>query len=459
MSQNKSLNVKTLVVPRQQPRYSLTVVGLGYVGAVLSAAMARLGHRVVGVDLDARKRDLIASGESPIHEYGLSKALNEGVEAGRLRTSGRLAASVAKSDVTFVCVGTPTAPDGSCDDRFIRAAAREIGEGLKAREAYHLVLLRCSVPPGTTMKVMVPEIEAASGKKLGQDFGVGFSPEFLREGVALDDFMNPPKTLIGASDDRAREVMVALNEGIDENPIYCAIEEAEMVKYVDNVWHATKVCFGNEVGRLSKSYGIDGHAVMDAFCQDTKLNLSPYYLKPGFAYGGSCLPKEVRAVTHLAKAQGVDLPLIQSLTQSNQAHIDRAVRMIEKTGARRVGILGLAFKPGTDDLRESPILEVIAALVDKGIEVTAFDEALSPSTPIEGQIAYVKHASPGLKALAPKLKSMLAPSATLVATTCQTLVLNHRRDVYASAAGISGANHIIDLAGFANGRGYEGIGW
>lgn len=334
-----------------EPRVAISVVGLGYVGAVSTGCLAGLGHRVVGVDIDPVKTGAIREGRAPLHEEGLEALLQDALAQGLVDATDDLASAVADTDMTFVSVGTPTAPDGGCDFGPILAAARGIGEGLRRKGRYHVVVMRCSVPPGSTMGVMVPAIEAASGLRHGEDFGICFNPEFLREGVAIADFHAPPKTVIGATDARAANMLARIYDRIDDKIITTTIEVAEMVKYVDNVWHATKVTFANEIGRLCKPLEVDSHAVMDIFVQDTKLNLSPYYLKPGFAYGGSCLPKEVRAVTHMAESLGVDLPLIANLDRSNKVQVEEALRMIRATGARRVAVLGLAFKPGTDDLR------------------------------------------------------------------------------------------------------------
>ncbi|MEM7671587.1 MAG: nucleotide sugar dehydrogenase, partial [Pseudomonadota bacterium] len=401
-------------VPKSRPlsgRLPVSVIGLGYVGAVSTACLSDLGHHVIGVDVDYDKVKTIGAGYTPIHEAGLGALLAKGVAEDRIMTTVDTSSAVRNTDITFLSVGTPTSADGGCDYRFIKAAAQAIGGGIKVKSTWHTVVMRCSIPPGTTMNVMVPEIERVSGKKCGEDFGVCFNPEFLREGVAVDDFYNPPKTVIGASDDYSAHLMADLFRPVDDAPILTSIETAEMVKYVDNVWHAMKVTFGNEIGRLCKPLGVDSHAVMDIFVQDTKLNLSPYYLKPGFAFGGSCLPKEVRAVVHLAEDQGVDIPTIRSLTQSNTTHIEEATRMVEATGAKTVAVLGLAFKPGTDDLRESPILEVIAALMERGIKVVAHDPAVTPETNIKGQLGYVRHAASGLAKVAEGLGEMLEASA------------------------------------------------
>ncbi len=446
-----------------ETRPSVSVVGLGYVGAVSTACLAALGHRVVGVDVDAEKVAAIAAGRAPIHEAGLGALLAEGVGAGLVSATQNLARAVAETDVTFVSVGTPTAADGGCDDRYIRAAARGIGAGLRDKADFHVVVMRCSVPPGTTMKVMVPEIEAASGKVAGLDFGVCFNPEFLREGVAVEDFNAPPKTVIGATDDRSAAILARIYAPVDPNPILTTIEVAEMVKYVDNVWHATKVVFANEVGRLCKPLEVDSHAVMDIFVTDTKLNLSPYYLRPGFAYGGSCLPKEVRAVAHIARGLGVELPLIDSLERSNAAQIAEALRMLRATGARRVAVLGLAFKPGTDDLRESPILEVIAALMDAGVEIVAHDPAITPETRIEAQLAYVRHAAPGLARLAGCLRGMLRPTAAEAVAAAEAVIVTQASADYRTLAVQSG-KPVIDVVRLFRNRAEQpdtvrGIGW
>ena len=443
---------------------AVSVVGLGYVGAVSSACLSSLGHRVVGVDIDPTKVADIAAGRSPIHEKDLDRLLDEGVVAGRISATDDLAWAVRDTDVTFVSVGTPTAADGGCDYSFIEAAAKSMAVGLAQKDGFHVFVMRCSIPPGTTMKVMTPILERLSGKICGVDFGVAFNPEFLREGVAVEDFHEPPKTVIGATDERSESILRNIYLPVDANPILTSIETAEMVKYVDNVWHATKVTFANEVGRLSKSLDVDSHAVMDVFCQDTKLNLSQYYLRPGFAYGGSCLPKEVRAVAHIAKAAGVSLPLVENLEFSNREQIDAAVRMVLDTGAKRVGVLGLAFKPGTDDLRESPALEVIAALREAGVEVTAHDPAITRCTAIAGQLAYVQHGSPGLAALADELQDMIADD-TSFCDAIDALIVTQKNPQYACLVrrAMAAGQPVIDVVRMFENRptefGYEGIGW
>ncbi len=450
-------------LPEAEVKPAISVVGLGYVGAVSTACLAGLGHRVIGVDLDPAKTTAIAAGSSPIHEEGLSEALTSGVDAGLISATADLEKAVQETDVTFVSVGTPTGADGGCDTGCIRAAAEAMGRGLKAKQGFHVFVMRCSIPPGTTRGVMVPAIEAASGMAAGRDFGVCFNPEFLREGVAIADFHAPPKTVVGASDPRSAAILRAIYAPVDRNILTTTIEAAEMVKYTDNVWHAAKVCFANEIGRLCKTLEIDSHAVMDIFVQDQKLNLSPYYLKPGFAYGGSCLPKEVRAVNHMAEQNGVSLPMIAGLDRSNREQIETALRMVRDSGAQKVGVLGLAFKPGTDDLRESPVLEVMAALRDEGIGLAAHDAAITPDTAIGAQLSYVSHASPGLSRLARHLPGMIVPSARQVLEDCDLLLVCHRTDSYRQLVADNPQVPVVDLVRLFNrvpqSETYAGIGW
>lgn len=443
---------------------SISVIGLGYVGAVSTACLASLGHCVVGADIDAGKVEAIAAGTSPIHENELGDLLEDGVDQNLISATTDIAAAVKGTDITFVSVGTPTAEDGGCDNRAIVGAARAIGEALRNKDSFHIVVMRCSIPPGTTNQIMVPQIEAASGKTAGKDFGVCFNPEFLREGTAVADFRKPPKTVIGCSDALTAEKIAALYSPVDDNPIVSTIEVAEMVKYADNVWHATKVCFANEIGRICKPLGVDSHNVMDIFVQDTKLNLSPYYLKPGFAFGGSCLPKEVRAVRHLAQQLGVKAPLVDSLIPSNEAQILATLEALRATGAKRIGFLGLAFKPGTDDLRESPILEVIDEVLSEGCTVAAYDTAIRADIQLDGQFAYVRNACPHLERTVYALPGMLCEDAQTVIDNVDAVVVTHRDESFRRLLEPKlGKVAVIDVArlfgGSVKAPGYYGIGW
>ncbi len=462
----------TALTAKRQPfavieeRPSISVIGLGYVGAVSTACLANLGHQVIGVDIDPGKVSAISSGQSPIHETGLGTLLDEGVSAGRITATNDLDRAVRSTDVTFVSVGTPTAEDGGCDIRYIETAARGIGMALRSKDAFHVVVMRCSIPPGTTLGVMARTIEEVSGKTAGQEFGVCFNPEFLREGVAIDDFHAPPKTVIGATDARSSNILARICAPVDQAPILTSIETAEMVKYVDNVWHAAKVCFANEVGRLCKSRNVDSHQVMDVFVQDTKLNLSSYYLRPGFAYGGSCLPKEVRAVAYLAGESGVSLPLIENLGLSNQEQIETAVRMVRETGATRVGILGLSFKPGTDDLRESPALEVIARLKAAGLEIMAHDPVITAKAPGGVQPEVRDPHGARQAALAKELGCRFADTPEAVTDWSDAIVVTQKNVVYSNVAQMAMEQHdtpVIDVVrayeDCPTSKNYHGIGW
>ena len=445
-------------------RPAISVVGLGYVGAVSMACLAHLGFRMVGVDVSEVRVDAINRGVSPIVESRLEELLHEGVARGLVSATHSLIGAVLRTDVTFVSVGTPTAPDGGCDMTYVRDASRTIGRAIAAKDDYHVVVMRCSIPPGTTMNVVIPELEAASGKKLGEDFGVCFNPEFLREGVAVSDFFTPPKTVIGASDQRARATVEAIYTAVDQNAIFTSIEAAEMVKYADNVWHATKVAFANEIGRMCKAMNIDSHDVMDIFVKDQKLNISPYYLKPGFAFGGSCLPKEVRAVSYLARQLGVKLPLIDSLIPSNEEHVARAVELLEPFKDKRIGFLGMTFKAGTDDLRESPTVDLMAAMLAAGANVKAYDANVRMTPHMRGQIAYLKKGTPRLVPLFERFEAIRVENINELLEQSDVLVVSHATEEFRRAVTMRGKGvEVLDLARLFRGRakeeGYQGIAW
>ncbi|MEL6289056.1 MAG: nucleotide sugar dehydrogenase [Pseudomonadota bacterium] len=445
---------------------SISVVGLGYVGAVSMACLAERGFRMVGVDIDEAKTAAIAAGRSPIVEAQLEELLTSGVAEGLITTTSNLVEAVLGTDVTFISVGTPTADDGGCDLTYIRAASKAIGVALAEKNSFHVVVLRCSVPPGTTLEVVGEEIAAASGRVLGQDFGLCFNPEFLREGVAVADFFAPPKTVIGASDARSQAMVRSIYETIDERVIFTSIEVAEMVKYVDNVWHAAKVTFGNEVGRLCRRLDVDSHAVMDIFVQDTKLNLSPYYLKPGFAFGGSCLPKEVRAVEFLSRRLGAELPMIDGLMRSNALQVREAFDRLCDFGLedKTVGFLGVTFKPDTDDLRESPTLDLMAQVMDAGVTVRAFDPNLAFGPHLQGQIDYVRHAAPHLATLLGDIEGLTDSSADAFLAGVDVIVVSHATDRFREIVQQRGAGvQVLDLARLfkelPRDDGYHGLSW
>lgn len=356
---------------------NISIFGMGYVGAVVSACLARNGHCVIGVDTDATKVGLINAGKSPIIEEGLEALIAEGVRAGRLSATTDHAAALAATELSMVCVGTPSQPTGELDLKFVQRVCENIGVVLKTKATRHFVVVRSTMLPGSMRGTVIPALERSSGKTAGEGFGVAVNPEFMRESTAVEDFFHPPKTVIGALHDADAAVVAELYKDLPAVLIKTKLETAEMVKYVDNVFHALKITFANEIGSVGKALGVDAHEVMRIFCEDRKLNLSPAYLKPGFAYGGSCLPKDLRALTRLARTRDVAVPLLDSLAASNEQRIRDAVAWVLATGRRRVGVLGFAFKAGTDDLRESPIVTVIEALIGKGFDLKLYDQHVS----------------------------------------------------------------------------------
>jgi GDP-mannose 6-dehydrogenase len=352
----------------------VSVFGLGYVGAVSAGCLAHDGHEVVGVDPLPTKVDLINRGQSPIVEADIGEIIAATAKAGRLRATSDPADAIRETELSFVCVGTPSQSNGNLDLRYIRRICEQIGVALKSKTARHTVVIRSTILPGTMHKIVIPTLEEASGKKAGVDFGVCNNPEFLREGSAVKDFRSPPKTVIGEVDRASGDILAKLYEKLEAPLIRTSLETAEMVKYVDNSWHALKIGYANEIGNLCKSLGLDAHEVMKIFCQDRKLNISPAYLLPGFAFGGSCLPKDLRALSYQAKMHDLQLPILSSILPSNEMQIARGLQLITAKGHMRVGILGFSFKAGTDDLRESPLIEVIERLLGKGYDLRIYDK-------------------------------------------------------------------------------------
>lgn len=412
---------------------SISIFGLGYVGAVSTACFADCRHKIIGVDPDAAKVDLINKGRSPIVEPGLGELLRVGVDIGRIEATSNVVRAILNTDVSFICVGTPSAEDGSCDLKYLEMVSTEIGRALREKTDYHLIVFRSTVPPGTTQKIILPIIEEHSWKKCGEDFGLCFHPEFLRESTAIEDFHTPPKTVIGAFDERSGEHLAELYHGIDETPIMTNIEAAEMVKYVDNTWHAVKVSFANEIGKICHANDVDSHEVMDIFIQDTKLNISSYYMRPGFAFGGSCLPKDVRGINHLAEKSGVDTPLLKNILASNQSQIDHALSLIQRCGDGPIGFLGVTFKADTDDLRESPVLPLIAGLLEKGREVCIFDPNLNLEANVRHHLQHSKHADDNVGRLMKRLPELVREDISEVFKDTSTIVVSHKSMLFREA--------------------------
>ncbi len=377
----------------------VSVFGLGYVGSVSAASFAADGHHVVGVDVNADKVASVNAGRSPIVEPGLEDELGAAVAAGRLRATTDTADAIRSTEVSLLCVGTPSRRNGSLDLGYLERVSEEIGRELAHKDSYHVVVVRSTVLPGTTHEVVIPALERESGKKYGEGFGVSVNPEFLREGTALRDFRKPPLTLVGHNHAADASGTIALYQSIDAPLVSTSIRVAEMIKYASNTWHALKVCFANEIGNVCKRLGVDSHEVMDVFCRDEKLNLSPYYLKPGFAFGGSCLPKDVRALQYRAKEIDVELPVIASILNSNRLQIEHAIDEVLQTGRKRVGLLGFSFKAGTDDLRESPMVILAEALLGKGCAIKIYDRNVSIAKLVGSNKAYIEQQIPHLSSL------------------------------------------------------------
>src|SRR6266566_1275191 len=377
----------------------LSVFGIGYVGCVSAACFAKAGHDVIGVDLNPTKVEIINSGKSPIVETGIEELISETVSAGRLRATTAPAEAIMNSDVSLVCVGTPSNANGSLDLDHVKSVCEEIGVALRSKLEHHTVVIRSTMLPGTVGSLVMATLEEHSGKQAGRDFGICINPEFLREGSSLKDFYSPPFTLIGADEETTVELVRKLYKDIDAPLFVTSLKTAEMVKYASNCFHALKVSFANEIGNICKAVGIDSHEVMKVFSQDTKLNLSPYYLTPGFAFGGSCLPKDLRALLYKAKTLDVSLPILAAILPSNELQIERGVRAVIETGKKRVGVLGFSFKAGTDDLRESPMVTLIETLIGKGLQLAIYDKDVSLARLFGANKEYIEREIPHISKL------------------------------------------------------------
>jgi GDP-mannose 6-dehydrogenase len=377
----------------------ISIFGLGYVGCVTGACLSNAGLEVVGVDINQAKVNIIDSGRSPIVEPGIEDMIATAVRQRRLSATTDAVRAVAESDVSIICVGTPGKPNGSLDLTYVKRVCQQIGAAIESKKKYHIVAVRSTLLPGTTQDILIPILEVYSGKREGRDFAVAVNPEFLREGAAVYDFNNPPFTLVGANTDDAVEPIRKMYSGLSAPFIAAEIKEIESVKYACNCFHALKVTFANEFGNILNTLGIDSHRVMDIFCKDTKLNLSPYYLKPGFAFGGSCLPKDLRAIVYRAKELDVQAPVLNAILASNRLQVERAVDLVLETQRRSVGILGLSFKPGTDDLRESPMVSLIETLIGKGLNVTIYDREVELARLFGANKDYIEQGIPHISRL------------------------------------------------------------
>jgi GDP-mannose 6-dehydrogenase len=393
----------------------ITVLGLGYVGAVSAACLAREGHAVIGVDTNSLKVELIASGKAPIVEPGLAAIMAQQVNDGRLTATTRINEAVQQSDLMLVCVGTPSLRNGSIDLQFVKRVCEQIGVALREHPGAPVVAMRSTLLPGSMRELVIPTLEAHSGKRAGREFGVCINPEFLREGTAVHDYYNPPKTVIGELNQASGDLLASVYAEMPGPLVRTDIGTAEMVKYADNAWHALKVGFANEIGNICKAISVDAHRVMDIFCQDTKLNLSSYYLKPGFAFGGSCLPKDLRALLYKARNVDVSAPILSAILPSNEQQVERGVRTVMEKGNRKVGILGFSFKAGTDDLRESPMVELTERLIGKGYDLRVYDANVQLASIHGANREYILNHIPHISRLmVESIEDVLAHARTIV---------------------------------------------
>ena len=436
----------------------ISVFGIGYVGVVSAACLARDGHSVVAVDIDPARVDVINMGRSPIVENGLDELIAAAVSQGRLTATLDAPSAVANTDASFVCVGTPSNSDGSVGLAHVTQVCEIIGRALVKKGAYHSVIIRSTIVPGTMESVCIPALEAASGLKAGVDFGVGYYPEFLRESTAIEDYDNPGLIVFGALDQPTFAILNLLNKDMPCVTHEVDLRTAEMVKYTSNTWRAVKVTFANEIGNIAKACGLDGQLVMKLLCSDDKVNISSHFMRPGFAFGGSCLPKDVRALQQLAKARDVEAPLMSAVLQANDAQIDRAAKMVSGTGGHVVGLVGISFKPGTDDLRESPLAELASRLIAEGHDVQVYDPNVS--TGYAHDLAGTGRGND----VVPDLRDRMVPTIQALIDRSDMIVVGNS---YAEANGplkdaLSG-RPMVDLTrlqpGLLSGGTYQGICW
>ena len=436
----------------------VVVVGLGYVGSVCSACLADRGHEVVGVDTSGYKVERIQRGESPIVERGLPELIAKAVRAGKLSATTRISEAMSGAEIVLVCVGTPSAEDGSLDLDHVKRACAEVGAALRGGGRFVTVVMRSTMLPGSVLGELTPVLERAAGGRAGTDFGVAYNPEFLREGTAVDDFFGADYTILGADCERSGAALRQLYAGVGGELIVTPIPTAEMLKYVNNSFHALKVAFANEFARLCKREGVDSHEVMRLMRRDTKLNLSGAYLSPGFAFGGSCLPKDLRAVTSRARRHDLDVPVLASILRSNELHVADAVHLIERFKKRRLAFLGLSFKAGTDDLRESPILRVIGTLVGKGYDVLLHDPSLDMDRVLGANRRFVDDE-------VPYLSERLRPSLDEVLSHAEVVVIGNRSAEYRTLGPRIRAGQVaVDLVaaldrGTVTAGEYHGLAW
>lgn len=431
----------------------VSIFGLGYVGAVSAACLVNDGFEVVGVDPDGFKVDTINSGKAPIFEPKLEQLINEGHKSGKLTATHDFHRAVMETDISFCCTGTPSMENGALDTSYVRLVSEQIGEALKEKTGRHVVVMRSTILPGTVESEVIPALEKASGKKVGTDIGLAYYPEFLREGTAISDYYEPGAIVFGQyeDDETSIKLLRTLCGAVDVEPHVISIRDAEIVKYTNNCWHAVKISFANEIGNLCKAANIDSHVVMDVLCADQRLNISRAYMKPGFAYGGSCLPKDLRALRHFGKTRNVSTPVLDAAVEANEYQLERAFSMVNRNGIQRVGIMGLTFKPDTDDLRESPLVILAERLMAKGHRLSIFDPNVDSK-------------NNGGRNFIPHLSEFIKNSPKEVADVADTIIIGIKSDEIRDAVNNSRAGtKIVDLVRMPidvpEGVHYEGLVW
>jgi len=434
----------------------LSIFGLGYVGTVSAVCFAARGHMVIGVDVNPTKASLINERRTPIVEAQVAELIDSAVGSGRLRATVSVAEAIAQSDISMVCVGTPTAPSGRLNTDALVTVAEEIGRELRAKSTHHTVVFRSTMVPRTFRSLLIPALERASGKRAGVGFSACVNPEFLREGSAVADFHHPEKTVFGADDAQTWETVAALYEDLPGTIVRTTPEIGALAKYVDNVWHALKVGFANEIGNICKGAGIDSHAVMDIFCLDHKLNISTAYLRPGFAFGGSCLPKDTRGLGYFGREYELSLPILESILPSNNNQIDRACEWVLSFKRRHISILGCTFKSGTDDLRESPFVLLIERLLGKGCELKVFDEHIELSKLVGANRDY-------LMSTIPHIAALLVGTAAQAIQGADIVILSNSSPGYVTALDqLTDDQLLLDFAGLLSlqsRHNYAGLNW
>lgn len=436
----------------------ISIFGLGYVGTVSCGCLANAGHEVVGVDPIRTKVQLINAGNSPVIEANIGEIVSATVKSGRLRATDDTEQAIRDTELSFVCVGTPSQINGNLDVTYVRRVCEQIGQAIKNKPTRHTVVIRSTILPGTMHGVVIPVLEESSGKKSGRDFGVCNNPEFLREGTAVMDFNYPPKIVIGELDSASGDILAMLYADLDAPLIRTDLRTSEMVKYIDNCWHALKIGFANEIGNLCKSLSIDSHKAMGIFCQDKKLNISPAYLLPGFAFGGSCLPKDIRALTYKAKQHDLQMPILSAILPSNEMQVIKGLELIMGKGHKRVGVLGFSFKAGTDDLRESPMIEVIERLIGKGYDLRVYDKNVHVASLVGANRDFILNRIP-------HISKLMVENMDAVFDHGETIVIgNNDPDFKTAPQRLRNGQCVVDFVRIAaerrseNGQ-YDGICW